>query len=90
MCGSTAVPSSFWDIPASIVVLLVVEEGMVLDIIVGIVGAFLAGLLVAPLLGISPINQNPFNFPAVLVSAGGAVILLVILNLFRQRGYHLR
>lgn len=66
------------------------REGMVLDIIVGIVGAFLAGLLVAPLLGISTINQNPFNFPAVLVSAGGAVILLVVLNLFRQRGYRLR
>jgi uncharacterized membrane protein YeaQ/YmgE (transglycosylase-associated protein family) len=66
------------------------REGMVLDIIVGIVGAFLAGLLVTPLLGISTINQNPFNFPAVLVSAGGAVILLVVLNLFRQRGYRLR
>jgi uncharacterized membrane protein YeaQ/YmgE (transglycosylase-associated protein family) len=66
------------------------RQGMALDIIVGIVGAFLAGLLVAPLLGISPINQNPFNFPAMLVAAGGAVILLVVLNLLRQRGFRLR
>jgi uncharacterized membrane protein YeaQ/YmgE (transglycosylase-associated protein family) len=66
------------------------QEGISLDIIVGIVGAAVAGLVVTPLLGISTINQNPFNFPAMLVSVGGAVILLAVLNLFRQRGYHLR
>ena len=61
-----------------------------LDIIVGIVGAFVAGLVVTSLLGISTFNQNPFNVPALLVSIGGAVSLLVVLNIFRQRGYHLR
>jgi uncharacterized membrane protein YeaQ/YmgE (transglycosylase-associated protein family) len=66
------------------------REGIVLDIIVSVVGAFVAGLVVSPLLGISPINQNPFNFPAMLVSAGGAVVLLAVLNLFRQRGFRLR
>lgn len=66
------------------------REGITLDIIVGIVGAVVAGLVVTPLLGISTINQNPFNFPAMLVSVGGAIILLAVLNLFRQRGYHLR
>ena len=66
------------------------REGIVLDIIVGIVGAFVAGLVVTPLLGISTVNQNPFNFPAKLVSVGGAVILLTVLNIFRQRGYRLR
>jgi uncharacterized membrane protein YeaQ/YmgE (transglycosylase-associated protein family) len=66
------------------------REGIILDIIAGIVGAVVAGLVVTPLLGISTINQNPFNFPAMLVSIGGAVILLAVLNLFRQRGYHLR
>jgi uncharacterized membrane protein YeaQ/YmgE (transglycosylase-associated protein family) len=66
------------------------REGIILDIIAGIVGAVVAGLVVTPLLGISTINQNPFNFPAMLVSVGGAVILLAVLNLFRQRGYHLR
>jgi uncharacterized membrane protein YeaQ/YmgE (transglycosylase-associated protein family) len=66
------------------------REGIILDIIVGIVGAVVAGLVMTLLLGISPINPNPFNFPAVLVSFGGAVILLAVLNLFRQRGYRLR
>lgn len=66
------------------------REGIILDIIVGMVGAFVAGLVVTPLVGISPTNQNPFNFPAMLVSVGGAVILLAALNLFRQRGYRLR
>ena len=66
------------------------REGIVLDIIVGIVGAFVAGLVLTPLLGISTINQNNFSFPAMLVSVGGAVILLAVLNLFRQRGYRLR
>ena len=32
------------------------REGIVLDMIVGIVGAFVAGLVVTPLLGISTIN----------------------------------
>ena len=66
------------------------REGIILDIIAGIVGAVVAGLVVTPLLGISTLNQNPFNFPAMLVSTGGAVVLLAVLNLFRQRGYHLR
>ena len=66
------------------------REGIILDIIVGIVGAVVAGLALTPLLGINTINQNPFNFPAMLVSAGGAVVLLAVLNLFRRRGYNLR
>ena len=66
------------------------REGIMLDIIVGIVGAFVAGLVVTPLLGISTVDLNPFNFAALLVSVGGAVSLLAVLNIFRQRGYRLR
>jgi len=60
------------------------QQGMLLNIVVGIVGAFLAGMLLTPLLGIGTINQNNFSFPALLVSLGGAVILLAIVNLFRR------
>jgi uncharacterized membrane protein YeaQ/YmgE (transglycosylase-associated protein family) len=66
------------------------REGILLDIIVGTVGAFLAGLVVTPFLGISLINPNPFNILAMLVAVGGALIPLTILTVFRQRGYHLR
>lgn len=65
------------------------REGLMLNIIVSIMGAFIAGLVVTPLL-VSTINQNSFSLPAVLVSMGGAVILLTVLSLFRQRGYRLR
>lgn len=65
------------------------REDIMLDTIVAVVGAIMAGLVVAPLLGFSGINQNPFNFPAMLVSAGGAVVLVAVLHLFRRRGFSL-
>jgi len=60
------------------------QQGILLNIVVGIVGAFLAGLLLTPFLGIDTINQSNFSIPALLVSLGGAVILLAIVNLFRR------
>lgn len=60
------------------------QQGPLLNIIVGIIGAFLAGLVLSPLFGISTINQNNFSIEALLVSLLGAVILLGIVNLFRR------
>lgn len=60
------------------------SQGTLLNIIVGIVGAFVAGLVLTPLFGISTINQNNFSIPALIVSLLGAVILLGIVNLFRR------
>ena len=60
------------------------SQGTLLNIIVGIVGAFVAGLVLTPLFGIGTINQNNFSIPALLVSLLGAVILLAIVNLFRR------
>lgn len=60
------------------------SQGTLLNIIVGIVGAFVAGLVLTPLFGIATINQNNFSIPALLVSLLGAVILLAIVNLFRR------
>jgi uncharacterized membrane protein YeaQ/YmgE (transglycosylase-associated protein family) len=59
--------------------------GLLVNIIVGIIGAFIAGLVLTPLLGIGTINQNNFSFPALIVSLLGAIILLAIVSLF-QRG----
>ena len=53
------------------------QQGLLLDIVVGIVGAFVAGLLISPLLGIGTIN-DAITLPTVLVSLLGAVILLAI------------
>lgn len=56
-------------------------KGLVLNIVIGIVGAFLASLIISPLLGISTINQGNYSIPALLVSLGGAVILLFSIKL---------
>ena len=61
------------------------RQGMILNIIVGIVGAFLGGLLLAPLFGTGTINQSDFSIGSLLVSLLGAVILLAIVNFFRRR-----
>ena len=68
---------------ASIIMHTKAQQGIVLNIIVGIVGALLAGLLLTPLFGIGTINQSNFSLPALLISLLGAIILLAIVNLVR-------
>ena len=72
---------------ASIVMRTNRQQGMILNIVVGIVGAFLAGLVLTPLLGIATINQNNFSVPGLLVSLIGAIILLAIVNLLRRTSF---
>jgi uncharacterized membrane protein YeaQ/YmgE (transglycosylase-associated protein family) len=62
------------------------REGLLLNIVVGIVGAFVAGIVLTPLLGIGTINQNNFSLPALLVSLLGAIILLAVVRLLRGAG----
>jgi len=62
------------------------QQGTLIDIVVGVVGAFVAGLVLTPLFGISTINESNFSLPALLVSLLGAVILLGVVNLFRRGG----
>jgi uncharacterized membrane protein YeaQ/YmgE (transglycosylase-associated protein family) len=61
------------------------QQGALLNIVVGIVGAFLGGLIFSALgIGGSNINQGDFSLGALLISFLGAVILLGIVNLFRR------
>ena len=69
---------------ASMIMRTDAQQGTLLNIIVGIVGALLAGAILSPLLGIGTINQGNFSLSALLVSLLGAVILLGIVNLFRR------
>ena len=71
---------------ASIVMKTNAQQGMILNVIVGIVGAMLGGWLISPLVGVGTINQDNFSVAGLLVSLLGAVILLAIVNLFRRRG----
>jgi uncharacterized membrane protein YeaQ/YmgE (transglycosylase-associated protein family) len=69
---------------ASMIMRTDAQQGPLLNIVVGIVGAFLGGLLLAPLFGTGTINQNDFSISGLLVSLLGAIILLAIVNLFRR------
>lgn len=69
---------------ASIVMRTNAQQGILLNIVVGIVGALLAGFLLSPLFGIPPITSGSFSLAALLVSLLGAIILLAIVNLFRR------
>ena len=60
------------------------REGLILNIVVGIVGAFLAGLVLTPLLGIPTINQNNFSLPGLIVSLLGAIVLLALVSVFQR------
>ncbi len=70
---------------ASLVMRTDAQQGALLNIVVGIVGAFLGGFLFS-LLGIGGgnINQGDFSLSSLIVSFIGAVILLAIVNLFRR------
>lgn len=60
------------------------QQGVFLNIVVGIVGAFLGGLLISSFTGTRTINQSNFSIGGLLVSFLGAVILLAIVNFFRR------
>ena len=57
------------------------RQGMFLNIIVGIVGAYLGGLVLAPMFDTGTINQGDFSVGSLVVSLLGAVVLLAIVGL---------
>ena len=69
---------------ASLVMHTNAQQGLFLNIVVGIVGALLAGVLLVPLFGVGTINQNDFSLPALMVSLLGSLILLAGVNLLRR------
>jgi uncharacterized membrane protein YeaQ/YmgE (transglycosylase-associated protein family) len=60
------------------------QQGILLNVVVGIVGAVVAGWVISPLVGAGTINQGNFSLPSLVVSFLGAVILLAVVNLFRR------
>jgi uncharacterized membrane protein YeaQ/YmgE (transglycosylase-associated protein family) len=71
---------------ASMIVRTDAQQGVILNIVVGIVGSALGGLLLGPLLGVRSLTQGGgLNLASLGVSLGGTIILLAVWNLF-QRG----
>jgi uncharacterized membrane protein YeaQ/YmgE (transglycosylase-associated protein family) len=69
---------------ASLVMRTDAQQGIILNVVVGIIGAVLAGFIIAPMLGTGTINTNDFSLAGLLVSFVGAIVLLAIVNLFRR------
>ncbi|MDO5505227.1 MAG: GlsB/YeaQ/YmgE family stress response membrane protein [Pseudoxanthomonas suwonensis] len=60
------------------------QQGILLNIVVGIVGAVLGGWLIGPLLGAPSINSGELSVMSFIVSLIGAIILLAIVNMFNR------
>ena len=70
---------------ASMIMRTNAEQGWVMNVVVGIIGAFLGGLIFAILPGSNVnINDGSFSIWSLLVSLIGAIVLLAIVNLFRR------
>lgn len=69
---------------ASILMRTDMQQGIFLNIVVGIIGSLIAGVVLTPLLGGAPITSGSFDLMSLFVSFLGAVILLAIVNLFRR------
>ena len=68
---------------ASIIMKRDAQQCIILNVIVGIGGALLAGWLISPLVGVGSINDG-LSVGSFLVSLVGAIVLLAIVNLFTR------
>ena len=59
------------------------RSNLLLNIVVAVVGAFLAGYFLSPFFKVGTIN-DAITVPTMLVTLLGSVILLAIINLFRR------
>ena len=60
------------------------QQGLIEDVVVGVVGAFLAGYFITPLLGVGTIN-DAITLPTLLVTLLGSIVLLWIYKQVRRR-----
>jgi uncharacterized membrane protein YeaQ/YmgE (transglycosylase-associated protein family) len=70
---------------ASLIMKTDAQQGVFLNVVVGIVGALLGGWLLSPLVGAGTLNQGDFSVMGLVVSLVGAIILLFIVNMVRRR-----
>ena len=73
---------------ASLVMKTDAQQGIILNIVVGIVGATLSGFLISPLVGSDTINQQDFSLVSLVVSFLGAIVLLALVKLIQRSRAH--
>ena len=59
------------------------RSNLILNIVIAVLGAFLAGFFLSPIFRVGTIN-NAITLPTMLVTLLGAIILLAILRLIRR------
>lgn len=69
---------------ASIVMRTNAQQGLFLNVVVGIIGAVLGGLILAPMIGTGTINDGDYSVASLGISFVGAIVLLAIVNLLRR------
>ncbi len=68
---------------ASVVMLADGQQGVFMNLMVGIFGAALGGWFLSPMVGLITLNQNEFSVGGLLVAMVGAIVLLSVYNVFR-------
>ena len=68
---------------ASLIMRTDAQQGILLNVLVGIIGALIGGWVISPMVGVGTINEG-LSIGSFLVSLVGAVVLLAIVNLFRR------
>lgn len=61
------------------------RSNLLINIVVAVAGAFLAGYVISPFLKVGTIN-DAITVPTMLVTLLGSVLLLAVVNIFRGRG----
>jgi uncharacterized membrane protein YeaQ/YmgE (transglycosylase-associated protein family) len=60
------------------------RASLLINIVVAVVGAFLAGYFLSPIFHVGTIN-DAINLPTMLVTLLGAIIVIAIVHLIRRR-----
>lgn len=70
---------------ASIVMRTDAQQGILLNIVVGVAGALIAGFLINPMIGGGNILAGDYSASSIIVSFAGSIVLLAVVNLVRRR-----
>ena len=62
------------------------RSNLLINIVIAVLGAFLAGYFLSPIFHVGTINQA-ITIPTMLVTLLGSIILLAIVSLFRRGRY---
>ena len=60
------------------------QQGLLMDIVVGVIGAFIAGWFITPLVGVGTIN-DAITLPTMLVTLLGSIVLLWLYRMVSKR-----